>query len=118
MRRREPFKGLYNLVGGKIEPKEDGLAAAYREMLEETSIASDDINLFHLMDFTYYCSDCYVEVYTGKLKHDVPVSGDENELLWMEKDHNFFDKTVFAGDGNIGHIIEEAKAWEAKVFGN
>ena len=35
-RHKEPYKGLYNLVGGKIEPDEDGLAAAYRELQEET----------------------------------------------------------------------------------
>ena len=35
-RSKEPFKGLFNLVGGKIENGEDGLSAAYREMIEET----------------------------------------------------------------------------------
>jgi len=37
-RHKEPYKGLYNLVGGKIEPNEDGLVAAYRELAEETGI--------------------------------------------------------------------------------
>lgn len=36
-RRKDPYKGLYNLVGGKIEPGEAGLAAAYRELYEETA---------------------------------------------------------------------------------
>lgn len=31
-RRKNPYKGLYNLVGGKIENGEDGLSAAYREL--------------------------------------------------------------------------------------
>lgn len=53
-RSREPFKGLLNLVGGKIENNEDGLSAAYREMFEETSITYNDIRLSHLMDFTYF----------------------------------------------------------------
>ncbi|MFR9234963.1 MAG: NUDIX hydrolase [Eisenbergiella massiliensis] len=29
-RRKNPYKGLLNFVGGKIEREEDGLTAAYR----------------------------------------------------------------------------------------
>lgn len=32
-RLKNPYKGLYNFVGGKIEKEEDGLTAAYREIL-------------------------------------------------------------------------------------
>ncbi len=108
-RLKDPYKGLYNLVGGKIEPNEDGLAAAYRELLEETAITGEDIDLHHLMDFTYYCQNCYVEVYAGRLKRDVQVYGDENELFWSDLDHNFFDMTLYAGEGNIGHMLEQVK---------
>ena len=44
-RRKDPYKGLYNLVGGKIEQGEDGETAAYRELFEETSITRDKIKL-------------------------------------------------------------------------
>ena len=37
-RRKNPYKGLSNLVGGKIEQGEDGLGVAYRELQEETGI--------------------------------------------------------------------------------
>jgi 8-oxo-dGTP diphosphatase len=30
-RRKPPYQGLRNLVGGKVEPNEDSLDAAYRE---------------------------------------------------------------------------------------
>mgnify|MGYP002509000193 CR=1 FL=1 len=49
----DPYKGLINFVGGKIEPNENGEDAAYRELLEETGITRSDISLVHLMDFTY-----------------------------------------------------------------
>ena len=49
----DPYEGLYNLVGGKIEPREDGFEAAYRELEEETGIGRDAIELSHMMDFTY-----------------------------------------------------------------
>lgn len=108
-RRKNPFIGLYNLVGGKIEHGEEGIKAAYRELLEETGISGRDITLTHLMDFTYHLSNCFVEVYAGRLAGEVAVSGDENELVWMDSNGDFFDTGRFAGGGNIGHIIEEAK---------
>lgn len=104
-RKRNPYKGLSNFVGGKIEENENGLDAAYRELEEETSITKNDIVLSHLMDFTYYLGDCYLEVYVGRLNKEIAVSGDENELYWSTLDHNFFDVRQYAGEGNIGHIL-------------
>ncbi|WP_028549660.1 NUDIX hydrolase [Paenibacillus sp. UNC451MF] len=108
-RLKNPYKGLSNLVGGKIESGETGIEAAYRELFEETSISKEDVTLHHVMDFKYYLHDCYVEVYVGKLKLDVMVSGDENELYWSDLNQDFFDMTLFAGEGNIGHMIEQVK---------
>ena len=115
-RKKYPYMGLSNLVGGKIEPNEDGIDAAYRELYEETNISSADIKLKHLMDFTYYFQNCFLEVYVGKLSHEVAVSGDENELYWSDLSHNFFDMSVFAGEGNIGHMLEQIKLSEDKLF--
>ena len=107
-RRKQPYKGLYNLVGGKIEPDEDGFAAAYRELREETGIT--DVKLVHVMDFTYFMRDaCRVEVYFGRLSADTEVGGDEKELMWLDVSENFFDMNRFAGEGNIGHIYEIIK---------
>lgn len=108
-RLKDPYKGMNNLVGGKIEPDEPGIDAAYREMNEETGITKEDIILYHLMDFTYYYQDCYVEVYAGRLNRDVVVYGDENELYWSDLEQNFFDLNLFAGEGNIGHMLEQVK---------
>lgn len=108
-RLKNPYKGLSNLVGGKIESGETGIQAAYRELFEETSISKEAVALHHVMDFKYYLQNCYVEVYAGKLKGDVMVSGDENELYWSDLNQDFFDMTLFAGEGNIGHMIEQVK---------
>ena len=95
-RHKEPYKGLYNLVGWKIEPNEKGVTAAYREFAEETGIT--DITLRYLMDFTYYShdynqlfasEDVRVEVYFGKLNCAQDVSGDEKELVWLDITENF-----------------------------
>lgn len=115
-RRKDPYKGLLNLVGGKIEAGETGMDAAYRELFEETGITRADIILTHLMDMTYYLDDCYVEAYVGRLNKEAAVHGDENELLWMDFNHNFFDSSKFAGEGNIGHILEHVAYWGDRVL--
>ena len=110
LRRKDPYKGLYNLVGGKIGPGESSPDAAYRELREETGIDRDDIDLLRLMDFVYHQEDaCRVEVWAGTLKRDIIPRGDENELKWLALDENFFDMGRFAGEGNIGHIYEIVK---------
>ena len=115
-RRHNPYKGLSNFVGGKIEENESGLDAAYRELEEETAITKNDITLSHLMDFTYHLGNCYLEVYVGKLNKSVVVSGDENDLYWSTLDHNFFDATQYAGEGNIGHIMMHVEMFKEKLL--
>jgi 8-oxo-dGTP diphosphatase len=115
-RLKNPYKGLSNLVGGKIENGETGIDAAYRELLEETNISNKDIILHHLMDFKYYLQNCYVEVYVGRLKRDISVTGDENILYWSDLDYNFFDMSLYAGEGNIGHMIEQVNNVKDRLF--
>ena len=50
------------------------------------------------------------------LKHEVLVSGDENELYWSDLNHNFFDMSLFAGEGNIGHMIEQVNMYKDTVL--
>lgn len=111
-RKKNPYRNLVNLVGGKIEKNENGMQAAYRELEEETSITSDDIKLTHLMDFTYYREDCFIEVYFGKLNKEVEVIGDENKLFWSDLDKDFSDESKYAGNGNIDHILKVVKITE------
>ena len=115
-RRKDPYKGLSNLVGGKIEAGESGIDAAYRELNEETGVSKADIALHHVMDFTYYYQGCYVEVYAGKLKRFVAVSGDENELYWSDLNHDFFEMALYAGEGNIGHMLEQVNMYKDAIL--
>ena len=67
-RAKEPFKGKFNLVGGKVESGENELTAAYRELQEETGITAKDIDLTHLMNFEYKISDMELEVFVRKIE--------------------------------------------------
>lgn len=108
-RTKEPYMGMYNLVGGKIEKENDGLNEAYRELAEETNIKKKDIDLIHFMNLTYTKWNKELEVYYGILKNEVELIEEVNKLEWVSVNDNFFDMKIYAGEGNIGHIIEEIK---------
>lgn len=108
-RTKEPYKGMYNLVGGKIEKENDGLNEAYRELFEETNISKEDINLTYFMNITYVKWNKELEVYYGVLNKDVQLVEEINKLEWVDINDDFFDMKKYAGEGNIGHIIEEIK---------
>lgn len=108
-RTKEPYMGMYNLVGGKIEKENDGLNEAYRELEEETNIKKKDIDLIHFMNLSYTKWDKELEVYYGILKNEVELIEEVNKLEWVNINDNFFDMNKYAGEGNIGHIIEEIK---------
>jgi len=113
---KQPYIGLKNLVGGKIEKGESPLDAAYREMEEETSITKNDIDIHHVISTNYVLENISLDVFAGRLKHDVKVYGDENPLCWIDADDNFFDITRYAGDGNLGHILLCANYHKKKIF--
>ncbi len=115
-RAKEPYKGKYNLVGGKVEQGEDELHAAYRELQEETGITKDNITLIPIMNFQYKISDIELELYAGKLKKNVEVVKEVNELYWIDKKENFFDLQKYAGEGNIGHMLERVEMNKDKLI--
>ena len=107
-RMKDPYKGLYNFVGGKVEEGESNLKAAYRELYEETGITEDDISLYHLMDITYYYQDFILEIYCGMLEYEIELIPEKNPLFWLDLKQDFCNPSIFAGDRNIGHIMEIA----------
>lgn len=108
-RTKEPYKNMYNLVGGKIEKENDGLSEAYRELYEETNISKNDVTLEYFMNIEYIAFNKALEVYYGMLNKEVNLIEEVNKLEWVNINDNFFDMKKYAGEGNIGHIIEEIK---------
>lgn len=115
-RSKNPYKSKYNLVGGKIEENEDYLKSAYRELWEETGIENDDIELQPFIDFTWHPIDMKMFVYIGKLKNHVNLVKEIHELMWVDINENFFDYEKYAGEGNIGHMVEIYKQQRNILF--
>ena len=65
IRAKEPYKGMYNFVGGKVEEGETNDEVAYRELFEETGISKKDIELDHFMDLNYFKYGNNLQVYYG-----------------------------------------------------
>ena len=110
-RTKDPYMGMYNLVGGKIEKDNDGINEAYRELVEETNISKEDTNLINFMNIEYVSMNKVLEVYFGILNKEVKLIEEVNKLEWVSIEDNFFDMKKYAGEGNIGHIIEEIKIY-------
>ena len=79
-RAKDPFKGKYNFVGGKVEQNETEDEAAYRELYEETGISKKDINITRVLDFKYYLMNMELEVYCGKINKDIILKEEINKL--------------------------------------
>ena len=111
IRSKEPYKGLYNFVGGKVESGETKEDAAYRELFEETGISRNDIKLDHFMDMAYYKYENDISVYYGILEKEVNLVEEKNKLEWVNLADNLLDCSKFAGNYNIPHIIRQIKTY-------
>ena len=111
IRAKEPYQGLYNFVGGKVEEGETGEEAAYRELFEETGITSNDIEQDHFMDLNYFKYGNNLQVYYGILKREVELVEEKNKLEWVVINDELLDNNKFAGNYNIPHIIRQIKVY-------
>lgn len=111
IRAKEPYKGMYNFVGGKVEENETNEEAAYRELFEETGISNKDVKLDHFMDLNYFKYENNLQVYYGILKHEVNLVEEKNKLEWVAINDELLDNSKFAGNYNIPHIIRQIKVY-------
>lgn len=111
IRAKDPYKGMYNFVGGKVEQNETNDEAAYRELFEETGIHKNDIELEHFMDLNYFKYESNLQVYYGILKRKVNLVEEKNKLEWLTLNEQLLNDEKFAGHYNIPHIIKQIKVY-------
>ena len=111
IRAKQPYKGLYNFVGGKVEEGESNEDAAYRELFEETGISHKDIELDYFMDINYFKYENNIQVFYGILQNEITLVEEKNKLEWVEINDELLNNEKFAGNYNIPHIIRQIKVY-------
>lgn len=69
-RRKKPFRGMWNLIGGKVEPGETNLAGAARETYEEAGVRLPEYRFTDLGVLDWFVDDELVGLiylYTAKI---------------------------------------------------
>jgi len=84
-RRRSPNAGVWNGIGGKLEPGEDPYAACIREVREETGLAVADPHLRAVLVVTVQASgDVWIlYVFAAPAPPGRPTPSDEGDLRWV-----------------------------------
>lgn len=114
-RNTNPYKGLLNGVGGKVELGETNLQCIIREIKEESNLDLDDFEqLTNIMDITFHDSGWHLSIFYGVLNPDVSGSkidwnNDEGTLDWYETASCMdYNNPRLGGDGNISYWIKFA----------
>ncbi len=115
-RMKNPYKGLYNFVGGRVEKYENSYDAAYRELYEETGITREDIELSKLIDFTFYHSNFIVESFAGRLKKNVNLVEELHPLEWHSRNDDFTNLDKYAGQGSIQLMYEQIMHYADEIL--
>ncbi|MGY6707414.1 MAG: NUDIX hydrolase [Rhizobiaceae bacterium] len=77
LRARQPAMGLYAFPGGRVEPDETDVAAAIREMREETGLLVEAMTLFDDLVLPGVDSDFHLSVYLARSASGTLQAGDD-----------------------------------------
>lgn len=105
----------YNFIGGSIKDGESKKDASYRELLEETGITKDDIQLFTVRqeivfgNKDLYKNDWDMYITYGVLNKGVTLKEEKNRLCWLPITSEEIDVNSM-GYGNCRVFLNEALA--------
>jgi len=93
---KDRFAGLWNGVGGHVEPGEDIRAAARREVREETGLVPESLELCAVIHETGLLGRAHLLfVFRAELTETQPArAGREGTLAWFALDHIPWERVV------------------------
>jgi 8-oxo-dGTP diphosphatase len=105
-RRRPPNQGLWNGIGGRIEPGESALAGALREVHEETGFQLDDLHFAGILTWDgFETPPGGLYIYTAEALEGDVVENGEGELAWKPRDWVFSDPGVVSNIHVFGPVV-------------
>jgi 8-oxo-dGTP diphosphatase len=94
-RRRAPNLGLWNGVGGHLEPGEDPRAGAIREIYEETGLRVPEVRFAGLLTWEGYEIEAGgLYMYTAEAPQRSFHENDEGEMAWKSREWVFHSSEV------------------------
>lgn len=114
-RSKPPRAGLWNGVGGKLEPEESPLAACKREVIEETGYEPLSLSPAGIMSWDSFTDPEHgIYLFVGEAPPTEPSACDEGELRWWPIEEiersdavvpwvRAFLRDVLRGDDHLRH---------------
>lgn len=86
LRNKPPNKGLWNGVGGHIEPGESPYESCLREVIEETGFQVDSVDFKGVLTWKgFEIDEGGLYIFTGLAPRGNPITTDEGRLAWLPK---------------------------------
>ncbi len=108
-RKKDPYTGLLNGIGGKVDPGETPLQAMKREFIEETGYTMNP-DIHELVTLTF--PNEHLHVYYVSIEKQPIIVKENHEGIydWYEVKEEFFDtlNPNLAGGGNLSYFIKYA----------
>lgn len=111
--RRSPHKryapGLLHPVGGMVEPHEDPITAAHREVLEETGLTITNLGLeailYDIRPVRDEECDWLVYHFSADLGSGEPRESDEGDLVWVSREQFLMEPKHASLQGSVARLI-------------
>ena len=107
---KNPYKGLYNFVGGKVEPGETREQALVRECREELAVTVVPRDIFMEVTHEYPDLTVHLTLFRAEIAEGEPQKKEHAELAWITPGEIENYEFCPADEGILEKIKAEASA--------